>query len=237
MTITLAAVERLLAAAFIGAPGAQLRDEDRKKALELVGLLAVVDRVLPRSPRRPVRIVDAAAGKGYVGLAIAALLLAPRGQPGEIVAIERDAGRLAQAAAAFAQHAAAARFVAACGDVGDAARWPADVDLVVALHACQAASDEVIVGAARGRARHLLIAPCCVAASLPAAIAATQRADRDGLPRDAEIRRPYVEALVLADRVTTLRAAGYEVTVPAFVAPTITPYNKLIVGRWIGRPG
>lgn len=227
----------MLERAYIGVPGASLRDEDRKKVAELVGLLRVIARVLPTSTSRDVTVVDAAAGKGYVGLATAALLVAPRGQRAHFVALERRADRVQATAQAFAAEAAGAGqivFSGSVGDVGDATRWPGWVpDLVVALHACGAASDEIIAQAARLGARHVLVAPCCVAKELPAAVAAREQADALRLPRAAEIRRPFVESLVLASRVRALEGSGYDVMVDAFVAPTVTPYNKLIVARRI----
>lgn len=235
MNISEDAIAALIERAYIAAPGATLRREDRKKVVELAGLLRVVARVLPKSAGRPLGIVDAAAGKGYVGVATAALVMAAREQQGSVVAIERDALRVAATAQAFAAEAPTIGFTGRVGDVEEAASWPeARPDLVVALHACGAASDAVAAHAARLRAKHVLIAPCCVAAKLPAAIAATAEADRMGLPRAAEIRRPFVESLVLAGRLRALETAGYEVMVDAFVPPTVTPYNKLLVARWIG---
>lgn len=229
----LAAVEALLHHAYIGAPGAALRREDRKKALELVGLLEWIVRVLPRRPGRSLSIVDAAAGKGYVGLAIGALLLAPRQQTGTIYAIEQVEARLRQIEAAFSVAApAGVRLIGAAASLADRAAWPsARPDLVVALHACGAATDEAIAGAVASSARHVLLAPCCVAADLPATLRATAEAERLGLPRAAELRRPFVETLVLAERVRALEAGGYSVTVPTFVPPTVTPHHRLLYGR------
>lgn len=235
MNISEDAIAALIERAYIAAPGATLRREDRKKVVELAGLLRVMTRVLPTTAARALLLVDAAAGKGYVGVATAALVLAARGQRASVVAIERDPGRVAATAHAFASEAPTISFVGRPGEVEDATCWPEErPDLVVALHACGAASDAVVAHAARLRAKHVLIAPCCVAAKLPAAMAATAQADAMGLPRHAEIRRPFVESLVLAGRVRSLEAAGYEVMVDGFVPPTVTPYNKLLVARWIG---
>ena len=69
-----AQIEATLHRGWIGAPGTRLRDEDRKKAQELGPLLGELSAGVGRKPRL---LVDAAAGKGYVGLLAAELVLAP----------------------------------------------------------------------------------------------------------------------------------------------------------------
>ena len=226
-------LESLIEDAYIGASGATVRDEDRKKARELDGLLREVARAVDTLSRRrdPLRLVDAAAGKAYVGLLAARLVLAPRGRTVSLTLIEREASRIEACRRAADRLAPGASITYAQSDVGDASAWPQEPDLVVALHACGDATDRVVQRAIENRARQVLIVPCCVAADLPAAMRAEVRADRDGLPNHSEVRRLYVEAMVLAERVLTLEAAGWETVVVAFVPPTVTPYNRLLRAR------
>src|SRR5690242_14814319 len=58
---------------YVAAPGASLRAVDRRKALEVAALLGELRRA--RGGRRPCTLVDAAAGKAYVGLLAAQLVL------------------------------------------------------------------------------------------------------------------------------------------------------------------
>src|SRR5215510_4113764 len=82
---------------YIDAPGAGLRDEDRKKAVELAAFAGEIERALGRLPRRgEITVVDAAAGKGYVGLLVANLCAHAR-RAAHVVLIEKHAGRLAAA--------------------------------------------------------------------------------------------------------------------------------------------
>lgn len=232
-------LESLIEGAYIDAPGATVRDEDRKKARELDGLLREVARSVDASSRRrdPLKLVDAAAGKAYVGLIAARLVAAPRGRDVSLTIIEREASRLEACKCAAERLAPGVAITYAQSDVGDPAAWPDEPDLVVALHACGDATDRVIERVIGQRARQALIVPCCVAAALPAARRAQARADRDGMPLQSEVRRLYVEAMVLAERVLTLEAAGWETVVVAFVAPTVTPYNRLLRARRVGEEG
>ena len=216
-------IERLLHELWIGAGG--LRREDLKKAREIAALL----RALPAGPGRTV--VDAAAGHGYVGL-----LHAHRSKAARLVLIERDAARAARCQEAAARLSPPPPLELRVGEVGDAALWPEAPDLVVALHACGAASDAIIDRAIAARARWLFLVPCCYARAVPFSAAAEARAEALGLPRQAPIRRRFVESMVDGERALRLEAAGYEVTLAQLVPPSVTPHNLLLRARRCGEP-
>jgi hypothetical protein len=56
------------------------------------------------------------------------------------------------------------------------------------------------------------------------------------VPRQAEVRRPFVTTLIDAERTLRLEAAGYEVTVVPFVPRSVTPHNLLWRARRAGEP-
>ena len=77
MTFARAQVDELLHRLFIDAPATSLRDEDRRKSDEMAGLLVEVEAAAARrSAKGEFVVVDAAAGKAYVGLLAAELILA-----------------------------------------------------------------------------------------------------------------------------------------------------------------
>ncbi len=214
---------------YIDAAGAGLRREDRKKAAEITALLAEVARAAARLPGDLV-LVDAAAGKGYVGILAAKLVLEPMGRRTRVIALERDPARVAAAAAAATR--AGVALEARGADVADREAWPPDPSLVVALHACGAAGDALVDAAVAARARAILAVPCCTGASAEADAAA----ERLGLPRHAPVRRGFTETYVAAIRTLRLEAAGYQTEVVSFVAPTVTPYHLLWRARRVGEP-
>lgn len=231
-------IERWLDRLYLAVEGATLRREERKKASELAGLLAEVARAVAGTARaRPVLMVDAAAGKGYVGLLAAQLLLAPARRAGRVVVLEREAARVdAGRAAAAALDAGGVQIEHVAGDVGDPRVWPAEPDVVVALHACGPAADAVLDRAVAARARRILLAPCCTGAAVAGAPLADRLAAELGVPAHAEVRRRFVQAVVDAERTLRLEAAGYETTVVAFAPPTVTPHNLLWRARRVGEP-
>jgi hypothetical protein len=214
-----AALERL----WIGVHGATLRKEEVKKAREMTAFLDEVARARPRRDGEVV-VVDAAAGKGYVGVLSASVLA-----PAVVHFIERDASRLAAAEVATRRAGVPrVRFEFHCGDVGDTTLWPDEPDLVLALHACGPAADTILDAAVRTRARRLLLVPCCTPARDRAV------AEELGVPRHASVRRAFLESLVLAERTLRLEAAGFETEVVPFVAPTVTPHNLAYRARRVG---
>ncbi|MFB3902185.1 MAG: methyltransferase [Acidobacteriota bacterium] len=221
-------VEKWLDRLYISAEGATLREEDRRKALEVAGILDEIDRAARRLRRRePIVLIDAAAGKSYVGLLAAQLVLEPHGFNAGVIVLEKNERLLRLTRGAIDRLETRIPIECRAGDVSDPALWPEFPDIVVALHACGPASDAVIDRAIACGAKVLLLAPCCTSASVPAAARAVEEAVRQGIPRQAPVRRRFIQALVDADRTRRLEAAGYRTEVVEFVGATVTPHNLL----------
>jgi hypothetical protein len=236
--ISLSEVQRVLHRLYIGAPGTTLRREERQKAAEIAALLPELGRAIGRvSTARALTLVDASAGKGYVGLLASALVLAPARRRARVVLIEREEERLAAArAAAEALGAPEIDVDARQGDVADPLVWPEQPSIVVALHACGRASDDVIDAAVRACARQVLCVPCCTGVDVLAERDALAAAAALGIPEHGAVRRSFAESWIAAERTLRLEAAGYETEVVAFVAPTVTPYNLLWRARRVREP-
>jgi hypothetical protein len=235
--VSLSDVQEALHRLYIGAAAASLRKEDRKKAAELTGLLGEIERILKQGKSGPIHLVDAAAGKAYVGLLAAEFFLASSPRRSHVTMIEREPERAVACRAAVARvRAGQVEFTVVQGEVADPAAWPVEPDVVIALHACGPAADTIAEQAVASRARHLLLVPCCTSEAVAAVRLATQHAEALGLPRQAEVRRRFIQSIVDAERTLRLVAAGYETHVVAFVAPTHTPHNLLWRARRVCEP-
>lgn len=115
----------------------------------------------------------------------------------------------------------------AIGDVPSAVGGgPADV--VMALHACDTASDDAIAAGVRSQASLLLVAPCChhdVQRQLDAHSPPDPYA---ALVRSGILRERWGDVLTDALRAELLRLIGYRVEVVEFVGSQHTPRNLLI---------
>jgi hypothetical protein len=233
----IAEVERWLDLLYIDAEGAGLRQEDRRKAVEVAAMLDEIERAAARlSARAPLVLVDAAAGKSYVGLLAARLVLEPLGRDARVITLEREAPRVAASERARARLASAVPIECRQADVADPDAWPDAPSLVVALHACGAAADAIIDATLARHARALLLVPCCTSAAVPSASLAARLAEGVGVPRHAPVRRRFLQAVVDAERTWRLEAAGYETEVVEMVGATITPHNLLWRARRVGEP-
>jgi hypothetical protein len=237
--VSSSAIEEALHRLYISVAEASLRKEDRKKVIEVAGMLGEIERVVGATAHGQfLHLVDAAAGKAYVGLLAAELIMAKNAKAGRVTVIERDPTRVEACRRALPSlRAGGVEITVQEADVAEQASWPAQPDLVVALHACGPAADTIIRQAVACRASHLLLVPCCTSKSVAAAELAARRARELGLPRHAEIRRRFIQAVVDGVRTLVLEAAGYETEVVAFVPPTVTPHNLLWRARRVGEPG
>lgn len=222
---------------YIASEGATLRDEDRRKAIEVAALLDELDRVVSGLGKaHPLTVVDAASGKSYVGLLAAKLVLEPKGRPANLVCIEHDPRLVEHTRQAAQTLASAVPIDCRWADLAQTDVWPQTPAVVVALHACGPLSDIIIAQSIAARTRTLLLIPCCVGAGVAKVAEAKALAEAMGVPRTAPVRRRFVHTLIEADRVLTLEAAGYQTEAVEFVAPTVTPYNTLLRARRVGEP-
>jgi hypothetical protein len=230
-------IEAWLDLLYIAAEGARLREEDRRKAAEVAALLDEVARVVRGTGKaRDLTIVDAASGKSYVGLLAAKLVLEPTARAAQVVCLERNPVLVAHTLRAIAKLQSSVPVRCECAELAQSEVWPSAPALVVALHACGSASDDIIARSVAVQARNLLLVPCCVGAGVARVKDAEDLALRLGVPRAAPIRRRFVHTLIESDRVLTLEAAGYQTEVVEFVAPTVTPYNVLLRARRVCEP-
>jgi hypothetical protein len=105
---------------------------------------------------------------------------------------------------------------------------PQDPDVVLALHACDTATDDALARAVQWRASLVLAAPCChhdVAAQLRTA---PTPAPYSMLTRHGILRERFADTLTDAMRAAVLRLLGYRVDVMAFVESKHTPRNTLL---------
>jgi SAM-dependent methyltransferase len=185
-------------------------------------------------PPSPLRVVDLGCGNAYLTFA-AYRYLADRGADVEVVGVDvrEDQRRRNTELAERLGCAGQVRFVA--GTIAGAAVDPAP-DLVLALHACDTATDEALARAVRWNARWVLAAPCChhdVAAQLRRGPVPEPY---ELLTRHGILRERFADVLTDALRAALLRLHGYKVDVVEFVDSTHTPRNLLLRARRTGAP-
>jgi SAM-dependent methyltransferase len=121
--------------------------------------------------------------------------------------------------------------------VADAA-LPELTDIVMALHACDTATDDALARAVRAGAPVVLASPCChhdIQRQLSSA-GHSPPAEYRALIRQPILRERFADVLTDALRASLLRLLGYRVEVVEFVGSMHTPRNTLIKAVRTGAP-
>jgi SAM-dependent methyltransferase len=211
----------------------------------MVGLLRPV--FLDLTEQHPVvRVLDVACGSSYLTLLLAWCFEHRWHHPCRILGVDRNPAVVARSRerAADALLAHRLRFEASTiGAFETSATWsaafgeaiePGDVHAVVALHACDTATDEALALGVTLAAEFIGVAPCCQA-ELARAWAQLAEQGRPGpfapLWSSNHLRREAGATLTDALRTLLLRAHGYRVTAMEFVSSSHTPKNTLLRAR------
>ena len=230
-------VELLKELHLVGRDGALHADSLRKlkQVNHLVQLLEPALRdVLERYPE-PV-LVDAGAGNAYLGFVLYELFL--REHPrASIYSVESkaelvDRGRQRAARLGFDRM----RFLQ--GSIAEPPpELPERVHMVLALHACDTATDDALLLGLRRNADHIAAVPCC-----QAEVAAQLKENRHAAPQPWPLlwshpihRREMGAHLTNVIRALALQSRGYQVTVTELTGWEHSLKNELILARRVHR--
>ncbi len=188
------------------------------------------------APTSPLQIADMGSGKGYLTFALASLL-GPRAQ---ITGIERRADLVALGNRIARECDLAPHLTFIEGDIpvppsSAIGHWTLDIghfstssqrlDVLIALHACDTATDDALAAGHAAGARLLVVSPCCQKELRPQLTAPTVLADalRHGIFQERQ-----AEFITDALRALLLEAAGYRTKVFEFIDSEHTAKNLMI---------
>jgi SAM-dependent methyltransferase len=185
------------------------------------------------TPGDPLRIADLGCGNAYLTFTAQRFLTHVRRLPVRLTGIDvREQSREHNSALA-AGLGVDAEFVV--GTIAGASLLQPP-EVVLALHACDTATDEAIARAVEWRSSLVLAAPCChhdIAAQLRRN---PTPAPYSMLTRHGILRERFADTLTDALRGSLLRMEGYSVDVVQFVESRHTPRNTLLRATRTGSP-
>ena len=186
------------------------------------------------TPEKPWRVVDLGCGNAYLTVGAYVWLARVRGLPVAVHGVDvRESFRDRNAALAEELGwSSGLTFEAA--SIEDAADEPYDV--VIALHACDTATDDALARAVHWQAPVLLAAPCCHHDLQKQISRRTTPSPYGSLTRHGLLRERFVDVLTDAVRSLLLRLVGYRVDTVEFVSDLHTPRNLLIRAVRTGAP-
>jgi SAM-dependent methyltransferase len=172
--------------------------------------------------RRPITIVDMGCGKGYLTFAVSQLLDQMNLVGSRVMGVEARPD-LVEATNRVAQTEGFARLHFQAGSIATTTLDTADV--LIALHACDTATDDALARGIAAGAQLLVVSPCCHKELRPQLVPPPVLAPalRHGILRERE-----AEFVTDALRAALLEWAGYEAKVFEFVATEHTAKNLMI---------
>ena len=201
-------------------------------------LTEAIDKGQLRRPTEaePLRVVDLGCGNAYLTFTAHRFLTSVRGWPVAMTGVdvrEQSREHNSGVAAGLGIDADSLDFVV--GGISTVALAAAP-EVVLALHACDTATDDALSRAIEWKATVVLAAPCChhdVAAQLRKAPTPSPYGE---LTRHGILRERFADTLTDAVRSLLLRLEGYRVDVMEFVDSEHTPRNSLLRAVRTARP-
>jgi Methyltransferase domain len=213
-------------------PGGQLVPTMARKWKQINKFLEIFGHALDHSAlaqKNELKVVDFGAGKAYLSFALHDWLRHTRRQLAQVVAVElRD--DLVQQGQRVVHELGLQGMSLQRGDVRD---WPVDsMDVMVALHACDTATDHAIHLGIRSGAQLILCSPCCHKQLRPQLLSPhpLRSIFQHGIHEEQQ-----AEMLTDSLRALLLESQGYQTQVFEFVALEHTRKNKMILA--VKRPG
>ncbi|MFB4393267.1 MULTISPECIES: SAM-dependent methyltransferase [unclassified Pseudomonas] len=197
-----------------------------RKWKQINKFIEVFDHALASAPltaEQPLRVADFGSGKGYLTFAMHDYLRDSLGREAEVTGVElrQDMVELCNAAAARLEHPG---LEFQCGDVRSVV--PEAIEVMIALHACDIATDYAIHTGIRCGASIIMCSPCCHKQIRPQmhSPGLLQPMLQYGLHLGQQ-----AEMLTDSLRALYLEACGYETKVFEFISLEHTNKNKMIL--------
>jgi Methyltransferase domain len=194
--------------------------------------IEIVDGLIKHLPMKKLRIVDMGAGKGYLTFALYDHLVNTLNRDCDVIGVEfrADLVSLCNRVAASSEFSQL-HFVEGTISSYDCA----GADIVIALHACDTATDDAIAKAIKANAQMIVVAPCChkqIRRELKAsALQGHKTLDLDFMLRFGTYQDRLSEMITDGLRAQFMELSGYECNLFEFISDAHTPKNVMIIGK------
>lgn len=178
------------------------------------------------SPDANLSLVDMGCGKGYLTFAIWHWLNRVQSLGIQVIGVESRPDLVSQGNQ-IAERIGASQLSFRTGTIADTP-LPPKLHAVVALHACNTATDDALRRGVHAEATHILLSPCCHQDLRPRI---GSPPPWDGLFGHGLLKERFAEWLTDSLRALYLQASGYQVRVIEFIASEHTPKNLLICAQ------
>jgi len=174
------------------------------------------------------RVADMGSGKGYLTFALYDYLANVLGKTAAITGVE-SRKELVTLSNRIAEMASFTGLKFITGTIREAALEP--IDILIALHACDTATDDAIFRGITSGASLIVVAPCC-----HKQVRKEFRVTNEfkSITKHGILEERQAEILTDGIRALIMEANGYKTKVFEFISTEHTPKNLMIVGRKTG---
>ena len=237
----------LLKALHILTRDGRINQDSRRKLKQVYHLFQFIEPLLTQviADKGAVALADIGAGKSYLGFILYDLFFKARDDASHVYGVEAR-GELVEKSVALAKELGYTRMSfmdLPAAEAAASSRFPATLDIVTALHACDTATDDAIRFALQKQTRYIVLAPCCqaeVAATLRkhkgAALADSRNGALTEVWRHPLHTREFGSHLTNVLRCLQLEAHGYQVNVTELVGWEHSMKNELIIATYKDLP-
>ena len=210
----------------------EIRDKQQDKWRQINKFVETLANLLDKSElkdRTNLKIVDMGAGKGYLTFAAYDFFTNIRGINVEMTGVDTKSELVALCNdIAKASEFTGLQFVH--GSIGDYELT--ETDVLIALHACNTATDDAIFKGIRANASLIVAAPCCHQEIRPQIVAPAMFKN---ILKHGSLLEREAESITDGLRALLLEKSGYAARIFEFIATEHTPKNNLIVGTRGGK--
>lgn len=201
----------------------------QRKYKQINRYIELLTHLLPKPLPQRLRIADMGSGKGYLTFALYDYLT-QAGVAVEMTGVEMRPDLVTKCQGIAEQSGMAGlRFVEGSIDSIDIGSQ----DMVIALHACDIATDMAIAKALEAGARYIVMAPCCHK-QIRKAIAGSNLLG--GILRQGIFMERQAEMLTDGMRCLLLQSRGYRTQAIEFISAEHTSKNVMLTAVYTGRP-
>jgi SAM-dependent methyltransferase len=209
-----------------------LLKDGQKKFRQINKYIETIDSLLREQPLKPdAHIVDMGCGKGYLTFALYDYLRHELKLNVSMTGIELRQN-LVEFCNTLSQKIDYQQLTFVNQDIFD--YQPKRLDMLIALHACDIATDIAIAKGIKAKADWIVVAPCCHKQIRKAM--QPPSAELKALLGHGILAERQAELLTDSLRSLILEAHGYATKVFEFISTEHTPKNVMIVGRRTGKP-
>lgn len=174
--------------------------------------------------KQPLRILDMGSGKGYLTFAVYDFLVNRLKKDAKVIGVEQNTELVKKCN----QIAESNGFDALEFSQGNIYDYQTDgVDLLIALHACDTATDEAIYQGITNDAQMIVVAPCC---HKQIRNQMEPRNEMKPILKHGIFRERQAELVTDGIRVLLMESMGYKTKTQEFISLEHTPKNIMITG-------